>query len=431
MDSEKNTRADGAQDRNKSGEGRNPHYGRKRPYYRPKKDGAQNGADRRRNDSAQNGDTDFRPRKNRNFGGRDFAHREKRAENVNTGANENESRKENASAAPEISAFGENINISINENLREDDAAFGVTPENALPREEETDPASLVTVIGVRFKPSGKVYYFDPGEIKIKTGTYAVVETARGLEYGCVAAGNKSVRESDIVKPLRPVVRQATEEDKKRAEENKKKEKEAFVIGLRKIEAHGLDMKLVDVEYTFDNSKLLFYFTSAGRVDFRELVKDLASVFRTRIELRQIGIRDESKLMGGLGACGRPLCCARFLSDFVQVSIKMAKEQGLSLNSAKISGNCGRLMCCLRYEHESYQAELRATPPVGALVRTEDGVGNVTEINPIAGLVRVKLNEKADAAPKYYKRDTVKVLKMPNKTDDAQGDLTEEPDAES
>ena len=436
MDSEKNTRADGAQDRNKSGEGRSAHYGRKRPYCRPKKDGepngAQNGAERRRNDGAQNGDTDFRPRKNRNFGDRDFQRREKRAENVNTGANENESEKENAPAfAPEISAFGENINISINENLREDGAAFGVTPENTMPREEETDPASLVTVIGVRFKPSGKVYYFDPGELKIKTGAYAVVETARGIEYGCVAAGNKSVRESDIVKPLRPVIRQATEEDKKCAEENKKKEKEAFVIGLRKIEAHGLDMKLVDVEYTFDNSKLLFYFTSAGRVDFRELVKDLASVFRTRIELRQIGIRDESKLMGGLGACGRPLCCARFLSDFVQVSIKMAKEQGLSLNSAKISGNCGRLMCCLRYEHESYRAELRVTPPVGALVRTEDGVGNVTEINPIAGLVRVKLNEKADAAPKYYKRDSVKVLKMPNKTDDMQTDLTEEPDAES
>ena len=288
------------------------------------------------------------------------------------------------------------------------------------------DDSPKVEVIGIRFKKAGKVYYFAPGEFKLRIGDAAVVETARGPELGDVACGNRMVREKDVVQPLRPVIRIATKEDIIHGEENKKKEDEAFAICLKKIEEHGLDMKLVDVEYTFDNSKLLFYFTSAGRVDFRELVKDLASVFRTRIELRQIGIRDEAKLMGGLGVCGRPLCCASFLSDFVQVSIKMAKEQNLSLNSTKISGSCGRLMCCLRYEHDTYEAEIKLTPPVESVVKTEDGIGTVIEINPLAGLVKVKLDDKNDVVPKYYHRDSVKVLKLSKRVQNSE----EEPDSE-
>ena len=289
------------------------------------------------------------------------------------------------------------------------------------------DPSSKVEVIGIRFKKAGKVYYFAPGDFKLRAGDAAIVETARGHELGDVACGNRMVRETDIVQPLRPVIRIATKEDIAHGEENKKKENEAFSVCLKKIEEHGLDMKLVDVEYTFDNSKLLFYFTSAGRVDFRELVKDLASVFRTRIELRQIGIRDEAKLMGGLGVCGRPLCCASFLSDFVQVSIKMAKEQNLSLNSTKISGSCGRLMCCLRYEHETYEAEIKLTPPVDSIVKTEDGIGKVVEINPLAGIVKVKLDDKNDMSPKFYHRDNVKVIKA-SKRPSSEND--EEPDSE-
>ena len=297
-------------------------------------------------------------------------------------------------------------------------------PSTEVPKLDESLPK--VEVIGIRFRTAGKVYFFDPCGKKLKSGSHAIVETSRGLEYGHVAFGNMFVNEKDIVPPLRPVVRIATDADAARFEENSKKEQEAFKICLGKIEAHKLDMKLVDVEYTFDNSKLLFYFTSSGRVDFRELVKDLASVFRTRIELRQIGIRDEAKLMGGLGVCGRPLCCNSFLADFVQVSIKMAKEQNLSLNSNKISGACGRLMCCLRYEQEAYEEEIRLCPPVDAIVRTEDGTGTVIELNPIAGLVKVKLDDK-DTQPKFYHRDTLKVIKMPKVTNEEKGD--EEPDS--
>ncbi|MBR4296069.1 MAG: stage 0 sporulation family protein [Clostridia bacterium] len=306
------------------------------------------------------------------------------------------------------------------------------TSDNIAPislKEPEEDNLPKVEVVGVRFKKAGKVYYFAPGNLKLKLGDAAVVETARGPELGDVACAKKMVREKDIVQPLRAVIRVATKEDIVHGEENKQKEKEAFSVCLKKIEEHGLDMKLVDVEYTFDNSKLLFYFTSAGRVDFRDLVKDLASVFRTRIELRQIGIRDEAKLMGGLGACGRPLCCASFLSDFVQVSIKMVKEQNLSLNSTKISGACGRLMCCMRYEHETYESEIKRTPSVGSVVKTDDGIGNVVEINPLAGLVKVKLEDKNDASPKYYHRDNVKVIKASKSTE--QNDAEEEPDSEA
>ncbi len=279
----------------------------------------------------------------------------------------------------------------------------------------EKEPSPMVEVVGIRFKSTGKTYYFDPAGKKIRKGEFAIVETARGQEYGEVSMGNTMVKESDTVPPLRPILRVATETDKQHQEANRHKEEEAFRVCAQKIASHGLDMKLIDAQYTFDNSKLLFYFTSSGRVDFRELVKDLASVFRTRIELRQIGIRDEAKLMGGMGLCGRPLCCTLFLSDFGQVSIKMAKEQNLSLNSAKISGICGRLMCCLRYEHEAYEYEIKRTPPVDSLVRTADGNGTVTEINPLVGTVKVRLLATPDTPPKLYRREDVVMLKKKKK----------------
>ena len=285
-----------------------------------------------------------------------------------------------------------------------------MTEEQPTEAAEPEKSSVMVNVVGIRFKSTGKTYYFDPSGITLRKGEHAIVETARGLEYGEVALANSQVSESDIVPPLRPVVRIATEADKAHNIENKKKEDQAFVLCNERISAHKLDMKLIDAQYTFDNSKLLFYFTSAGRVDFRELVKDLASVFRTRIELRQIGIRDEAKLLGGLGMCGRPLCCSVFLTDFGQVSIKMAKEQNLSLNSAKISGICGRLMCCLRYEHETYEYEIKRTPPVEATVKTPDGIGTVTEISPLQGMVKVRLADKPDTQPKAYHRNDVTVI---------------------
>ncbi len=274
----------------------------------------------------------------------------------------------------------------------------------------ESEDDTPVEIVGIRFRRTGKVYFFDPGALKLRVGGYAVVETARGLEYGEVARANTLVPQKQIVPPLRPVIRAATEEDVRHYADNKARESEAFRICQEKIAAHGLDMKLVETEYTFDNTKLLFYFTSAGRVDFRELVKDLAGVFRTRIELRQIGIRDEAKLLGGLGTCGRPLCCASFLADFVQVSIKMAKEQSLSLNSTKISGCCGRLMCCLRYESDTYEEEIRRTPSVGSLLQTPDGQGNVIANNPLRGTVRVRLGGE-EGTIKEFHRDQVQVLK--------------------
>lgn len=277
-------------------------------------------------------------------------------------------------------------------------------------KEDKEENVPMVEVVGIRFKSTGKVYYFAPGGKPVKRGEHAIVETARGQEYGEVAMGNSQVKETDIVPPLRPILRIATEADRLHHEENKAKEEDAFRVCNERILAHGLDMKLIDAQYTFDNTKLLFYFTSAGRVDFRDLVKDLASVFRTRIELRQIGIRDEAKLMGGMGMCGRPLCCTLFLSDFGQVSIKMAKEQNLSLNSAKISGICGRLMCCLRYEHETYEYEIKRTPPVDSVVRTADGNGIVTEMNPLAGTVKVRLLSSPETPPKLYRRDEVTML---------------------
>lgn len=255
----------------------------------------------------------------------------------------------------------------------------------------------MVKVIGVRFRQAGKIYYFSPGKLKIRTGDHVIVETARGLEYGYVVIGDKEVDDSKVVQPLKPVLRMATEQDTRQAEENKEKEKEAFKICLEKIRKHKLEMKLIDVEYTFDNNKVLFYFTADGRIDFRELVKDLAAVFRTRIELRQIGVRDETKIRGGLGICGRPLCCSTYLTEFAAVSIKMAKEQNLSLNPTKISGVCGRLMCCLTNEEETYEVLNSQLPSVGDTVTTSDELtGVVQSLSVLRGLVKVVVNLEND-----------------------------------
>ena len=249
----------------------------------------------------------------------------------------------------------------------------------------------MISIIGVRFKPTGKIYYFDPQGIEADRGDYVVVETSRGIEYGQVMHGVKEVEDSVITKPLKGVLRIATEEDTKNYNDNREKEKEAYKICSKKIEEHGLEMKLVEVEYTFDGNKILFYFTADGRVDFRDLVKDLAAVFKTRIELRQIGVRDESKTLGSIGVCGRNLCCSEFLGEFVPVSIKMAKEQGLSLNPTKISGACGRLMCCLKYEQYTYEELNRCTPSVGTLVETPEGKGTIAYVSLLKGRVSVRL----------------------------------------
>jgi cell fate regulator YaaT (PSP1 superfamily) len=248
----------------------------------------------------------------------------------------------------------------------------------------------MVNVIGVRFRKAGKVYFFDPAGYDIKQGDNVIVETARGIEYGSVVLGPRDVEDDKIIQPLKPVIRQATEEDDAVERKNKEKEKEAFHICLEKIRKHGLEMKLIDSEYTFDNNKVLFYFTADGRIDFRELVKDLASVFKTRIELRQIGVRDETKIVGGIGICGRPLCCHTHLSEFAPVSIKMAKEQNLSLNPTKISGVCGRLMCCLKNEEEAYEELNSKLPSVGDFVTTKDNLkGEVQSVSVLKQLVKV------------------------------------------
>ncbi len=277
----------------------------------------------------------------------------------------------------------------------------------------EVVPEDKVVIVGIRFRTGGKTYFFDPGQLTCRVGEYAVVETARGQEFGEVCIANRLYDRDKLEHTLSPVLRIATEEDIRHSEENREREDAAFRVGVQKIAEHGLDMKLVSVQYTFDNSKLLFYFTSAKRVDFRDLVKDLAGVFHIRIELRQIGIRDEARMIGGLGACGRPLCCNTFLNDFGQVSMKMAKEQNLSLNSSKISGCCGRLMCCLRYEYETYAEEIRRTPAAGTFVNTPDGPGVVTEVFPLQGDVKVSLRGQTDSAPKRYSRDVVELQHRP------------------
>ncbi len=279
----------------------------------------------------------------------------------------------------------------------------------------------MAQIVGVRFKEKGKVYYFDPGELDIEIGNNVVVETARGIEFGEVLIPVSEVPQSEIVSPLKKVMRIATEQDTKQAGENSRREKEAFDVCCQKIVKHGLDMKLIDVEYTFDGNKILFYFTSGGRVDFRELVKDLASVFRTRIELRQIGVRDEAKMLGGLGVCGRSLCCASFLGDFQPVSIKMAKEQNLSLNPTKISGTCGRLMCCLKYEQDGYEELIKITPKVGSIVKTPDGRGVVWSNSLLTGKLKVKLDKEEDSSLHEFNIKEVKVVreaKVSNKDDE-------------
>ncbi len=260
----------------------------------------------------------------------------------------------------------------------------------------------MIKVIGVRFKKAGKIYYFSPEEFNILKGDYVIVETARGVEFGECVIGIREVSEEDIISPLKSVIRIADEKDILKHKENKEKEEEALSICLKKIEEHALNMKLIDVEYTFDNHKVIFYFTADGRVDFRELVKDLATIFKTRIELRQIGVRDEAKMIGGLGPCGRPMCCSSFLGDFASVSIKMAKEQNLSLNPTKISGICGRLMCCLNYEQSTYEDIRKRLPKVGAIVKTPYGNGEVTGNSIVKEIVKVKLKKGDEEVIEEY-----------------------------
>ena len=267
----------------------------------------------------------------------------------------------------------------------------------------------MIKIVGVRFRKAGKIYYFDPAGMEIETGTHVIVETARGIEFGTVMIPPREMEEDGVVQPLKPVIRIATEADEITEQKNKEKEKEAFQICLEKIAKHKLEMKLVEAEYTFDNNKLLFYFTADGRIDFRELVKDLASVFRTRIELRQIGVRDETKILGGIGICGRPLCCSTHLSEFIPVSIKMAKEQNLSLNPTKISGVCGRLMCCLKNEEETYEYLNSRLPSVGDHVTTIEGLkGEVQSVSVLRQLVKVIVEVNDEKEIREYKVDELK-----------------------
>ena len=272
----------------------------------------------------------------------------------------------------------------------------------------------MINIVGVRFKNAGKIYYFDPVDFEIEEDMDVVVETARGLEYGTIVVGKKEIDEESLVSPLKPIIRIATEEDTKIYKENKEKAKETFDLCLEKIKEHNLTMYLIDCEYTFDRNKLIFYFTAEGRIDFRELVKDLAAIFKTRIELRQIGVRDEAKSIGGLGPCGRSLCCSSWLGDFQPVSIKMAKDQSLSLNPTKISGICGRLFCCLKYEHDVYVEAIEKVPPVGAIVKVDGNKGKVIETNPLLEQAKIEFNDKTI---KICMKDEIKVLQAPKKCD--------------
>ena len=281
----------------------------------------------------------------------------------------------------------------------------------------------MAEIIGVRFKSVGKVYYFDPDGNNVGKGDKVIVETSRGVECGEVILSNRDVEAGQITQPLKKMIRVATAQDLERLEKNREKEAAALEVCQEKVRAHNLEMKLIDVEYTFDNSKVLFYFTADGRVDFRELVKDLASVLKTRIELRQIGVRDEAKMLGGLGICGRPFCCSTFLGEFQPVSIKMAKEQGLSLNPANISGTCGRLMCCLKYEQAAYEDLLKTTPKVGAQVQTPEGKGVVAEVSLMTGNLKIALEKYQNGALTTFKKDDVRPLKdarRPAKTDESE-----------
>lgn len=283
----------------------------------------------------------------------------------------------------------------------------------------------MVEIVGIQFRGAGKVYSFTPNGLQLPVGTGVIVETAQGEEYGLVVSAVREEQEENLVSELKPVVRIATEEDLNKVKENAKREEEAYAVCEKKIAEHELDMKLVEVELAFDQSKMLFYFTSEGRVDFRELVKDLASTFHTRIELRQIGVRDEARALGGLGICGRPFCCSSFLADFQPVSIKMAKEQGLSLNPTKISGTCGRLMCCLKYEQEAYEDLIRRTAPIGSYVSTPDGNGYVADYHLLTGILKIKLDSSADGALRSFKNCDVTILQRPDKRKDKKNDKAE------
>ena len=286
----------------------------------------------------------------------------------------------------------------------------------------------MKNIVGVRFKKPGKIYFFDPGRLKIEKNTYVIVETSSGEEYGEAVIVNRLIPEDKIVSPLKPVIRIATRGDIRHNEDNKRKEKEAMKICLEKIKEHKLKMKLIDVEYKFDNTKILFYFTADGRIDFRELVKDLAAIFKVRIELRQIGVRDEIKRMGGNGVCGRELCCCSFLGNFEAVSIKMAKEQNISLNPSKISGNCGRLMCCLKYEQNVYEEKLERLPKIGAIVETDDGVGEVVGIEILKEIIKVRFKEDDETFFKKYNMKDVKIIKNIEKEIEENDEETSEED---
>ena len=323
-------------------------------------------------------------------------------------------------------------NISKKTKNTEDVSFTGFTPEpetereymfdyEPLPVPEKPAEEPTVQVVGIKFRKGSKIYYFAPGDINFEKGEHAVVETVRGVEYGEIALGNKLVGESEVVFPLKPVLRKATKEDDERHAENIRLEENAKPVWHEKVKKNGLEMQLVDVEYTHDNAKLSFYFTADGRVDFRELVKDLAGVFRTRIELRQIGVRDEAKLFGGLGSCGRPFCCNTFLPDFAQVSIKMAKEQNLSLSSSKISGACGRLMCCLRFEQDTYEREYATFPKVDTIVDTPKGRGVIVGSSFLTGKIKVKMNN--DQTIKVFGKSDLKALGMIRVKEEVSEDL--------
>ena len=281
-------------------------------------------------------------------------------------------------------------------------------------------------IVGVRFKSAGRVYYFSPNGFDLKKGERVLVETSRGVELGDVMIANKQIVEEEFSQPLKNVVRVATQQDIEQAQQNREKERYALEICAEKIRKHKLEMKLIDAEYTFDRSKLLFYFTADGRIDFRDLVKYLASVLKTRIELRQIGVRDEAKVLGGIGICGRPFCCATFLGEFQPVSIKMAKEQGLSLNPTKISGTCGRLMCCLKYEQEAYEDLIRTTPKQGSIVQTPEGRGVVSEVNLVSGNLKVRLEGALNGVATPYHKSQVKALGNPARRREKPADSEEQ-----
>ena len=289
----------------------------------------------------------------------------------------------------------------------------------------------MTKVIGVRFRAAGKIYFFSPGKYEIKKGDHVIVETARGVEYGTVVAAPKEVDDNEVVKPLKTVLRTASTKDDEQEKANREKEREAFKICLEKIKKHNLDMKLIDAEYTFDNNKILFYFTADGRIDFRELVKDLAAIFKTRIELRQIGVRDETKIIGGYGICGRPLCCHSYLSDFVPVSIKMAKEQSLSLNPTKISGVCGRLMCCLKNEEDVYEELNRKMPGVGDFCKAKDGLeGEVSSVNILRQTVKILVDVDDEKEVHEYKLEELESIKKKQKKKNNNGKKNSQEDAE-